>query len=135
MMMMEFQTWIRQKYIEWSKGSKSESQFAVYLGISQASLNAWFNGIRGKPTSPKIVNRLIRVYGDEVYDVLGLDRPGESASFESLPTDFRRRLAEADREILRRRADLNLTNPDSPEVLAIASEVFEKYGFKVTIKE
>lgn len=132
---MDFSQWIDDQYIIWSKGRKSETQFAQWLGISQATFNAWKRKARGAPRSQALIKKLADKLGPEVYDVLGLVRPEASTAYESFPADFRRRLADADRELLRRRAELGLTNPDSPEVLAIAMEVFEKYGFKVTVKE
>ena len=131
---MEFSDWINAKFMDWcGKRRRTVTEFADYLGVKQPSVSKWMK--KGGPT-PDMAStlKLAARFGPEVYDVLGLVRPDEEIPFESLPTDFRRRLAEADAEILQRRHDLNLTNPDSPEVLAIAIEVFEKYGFKVTTK-
>jgi transcriptional regulator with XRE-family HTH domain len=128
---MEFQKWIKQKYSEWSNGSKSESQFAVYLGISQASLNAWFNGIRGKPTSSKIINRLINIYGDEVYDVLGLNR-STPVPIESLPDDVRAQLVSALKEIKARSEQQQIEDPNSSAGRALVRQVFAEHGLKIT---
>lgn len=136
MSLMEFSDWINAKFIEWcGKKRRTITEFAQYLGVGQPSLSKWMNK-KGVMPDPKSITKLAEKIGPEVYDVLGLVRPGESSiPFDSLPTDFRRRLADADRELLRRRAERNITNPDSPEAVALAREVFEQYGFTVTIIE
>lgn len=129
---MEFSEWINAKFMEWcGTQRRTISEFADYLGVKQPSVSKWMK--KGGPVPDmSSVLKIASKLGPEVYDVVGINRPGHENPFDSLPAGFRRRLAEADREILRRRAQLNITNPDSPEAIALAKEVFEQYGFKVT---
>lgn len=73
--MEAFQAWIQEKYRKWSRGQKTEIQFAAYLGISASTWKAWMKGTRSSVRSKPIIHRLVRLYGDEVYDVLGLPSP------------------------------------------------------------
>jgi hypothetical protein len=75
---MDFHTWLEQKYDEWSNGGKkSVNQFALYLEISQPTVNAWITHSRGAPKSRTIINKLLVQYGDEkeTYDAIGIPHP------------------------------------------------------------
>jgi SOS regulatory protein LexA len=75
---MDFHDWIYSKYRLWSQdGQKSETQFAVWLGVSQALVNAWFNRSRNKPRTKEIVNKLFEKFGNdpEIYAALDLSNP------------------------------------------------------------
>jgi hypothetical protein len=133
MIKMEFYDWFDEKYFDWSgDGKKSENQFAVFLKISQATVNAWRNRSRGKPTSKKIINRLTEVYGDSdprVYEILGVDRPQDE--FSQFPGTLGERFRAAAEEI---ESMLNSGKfaPGSPEHEAAAREIFSRHGFELT---
>ena len=72
---MEFKEFIEKKYVEWTAAQgkrKTVADFAAYLGISQPLLSMWMNGSK-KPGTQNI-KLLYEIYGDEVFDALGLDR-------------------------------------------------------------
>ncbi len=124
---MDFYDWIKKKYSDWSGGKKSENQFAVYIGISQATLNAWMNKTRGIPTSKKIINKLVERYGDEVYDVLGLTRPDIRDLLIEMrfPIDFVDALIETRNEYTRELESKGITT-DTPEARRIVNEALAK---------
>lgn len=124
---MDFYEWIKTKYADWSGGKKSENQFALYLGISQATLNAWMNKTRGIPTSKKIINKLVERYGDEVYDVLGLTRPDIRDLLIEMrfPIDFVDALIETRNEYTRELESKGITT-DTPEARRIVNEALAK---------
>jgi transcriptional regulator with XRE-family HTH domain len=136
MKQMEFKDWIAQKYREWSRGKKSETQFAIYLGVSQATMNAWINGSRGLPKSAKIIRSLADKLGPEIYEIIGLQRPPE-------PPDLRDQLIEAGfpsnfvDELLRTREAYTLEleskgiKTDSPEAKQIVNEALSKLAAKL----
>lgn len=73
---MTFHDWFERKYHEWRGDTrKSMSQFAAYLGVSQATVSAWLNGTRRQPNTPKMAATLAAKLGPEIYDLLGRTRP------------------------------------------------------------
>lgn len=52
---------------------KSQSDFAAWIGISQANINRYINGVQ-MPSTPKII-KIAEKLGPEIYDVLDLQRP------------------------------------------------------------
>jgi transcriptional regulator with XRE-family HTH domain len=74
---MGFSNWLDQKYMEWMadrpRSSRSQTEFAEYLGISQSLLNKYLTGKRVPTvqTADKLAARL----GPEIYDLLGFSRP------------------------------------------------------------
>lgn len=74
---MDFAAWITRKFVEWQaeQGTrKTLNDFAAYLGVSRPLLNMWMNGTKPRP-GPENIRVLAEVYGDEIYDVLGMPRP------------------------------------------------------------
>ena len=75
----KFNPWIVHVYKEWSANKlgqeASEAAFGRWLGrISQRVISSWLHD--GKvPTKWSHVNALIRHYGDEAREVLGIDTP------------------------------------------------------------
>lgn len=87
MCMMNFFDWIRRKYFEWSNGGqRSENEYALWLGVSQPTVNSWMRKTRGQPRSKEVIAALHSKYGDEVYDVLGL--PRAPSLFDDMPDGF-----------------------------------------------
>lgn len=67
--------------------------------------------------------------GPEIYDVLGLRRPGLVDLPADLPPEFRALLVAATRELADTLAE-NKINPASPQGEALAESIMEKHGFK-----
>jgi predicted transcriptional regulator len=66
----EWSQWINRKYVEWRGDSRATvSEFAAYLGVSQATVSAWINGTRGAPASKKIIASVGEKY-PEVYEIV-----------------------------------------------------------------
>lgn len=71
-----FPAWIDRQFVLWQakEGERKTIQdFAAYLGISRPLLNMWMNGNRRPGTEN--IKILEEVFGQEVYDALGLPRP------------------------------------------------------------
>jgi len=66
----EWSTWVNKKYVQWrGDGRATVSEFAAFLGVSQATVSAWINGTRGVPTSQKIIAAVGKRF-PEVYDIV-----------------------------------------------------------------
>lgn len=74
---VKFSGWITQKYVEWRGDAigneRSITDFARMIGVTQQLMNTWMSG--ATPKSLKSIQALVLIFGDEVYDVLGLERP------------------------------------------------------------
>jgi len=126
---MDWYDFIKQKYDVWSdNGKRSENQFAVWLGISQSTVNGWLTKAKGAPDTQRIVSKLAAKY-PEVYEVLGLEPPEDSLS--GYPPRIRRLLKRANAEINLELKQRGLTS-DSPEGEALTISIMERYGFKLT---
>ena len=128
MCLVDFYQWINEKYIEWANGRKSETQFAQWLGISQATFNAWQRKARGVPKSQVLIEKIASKLGPEIYDILGIERPDfNSVSLDSLPSDIRTELESTLREMKERSERQYIADPNSPEARALAIELFGKF--------
>jgi DNA-binding XRE family transcriptional regulator len=129
---MEFGDWLTKKYTAWRGDAigndRSIIEFGKFIGVDKTSLTLWMRGKR-KPTLESAI-KIAEIY-PEVYDVLGLPRPGKSVSYESLPSDIRTRFESASDEFNRLSIERHITNPDTPEAHALAREVFSRYGFTI----
>lgn len=73
---------LTQKYLTWQAeiGEKRTiEEFAMFIGISRPLLNMWMNGKR-KPSEQKI-KILSALFGDDVYDALGKERPDPDLTY------------------------------------------------------
>lgn len=67
---------MQSKFIEYRKQNgfmKSQTEFAGWIGISQANMNRYINGMQC-PSMPNVIV-LAEKLGPEIYDVLDLQRP------------------------------------------------------------
>ena len=95
-----FPQWINRKFVEWQAAQgkrKTVEEFAIYLGISRPLLNMWMNG--NKKPGRENINLLSEVFGNEIFDVLGLPRPNPylqrvNRVWEFLPESIQQRIAE-----------------------------------------
>jgi len=95
-----FPQWINRKFVEWqaSQGKrKTVEEFAIYLGVSRPLLNMWMNG--NKKPGRENINLMAEVFGNEIYDVLGLPRPNPylqrvNRLWEFLPEAIQKKIAE-----------------------------------------
>lgn len=74
-MSKEFEDFLQNAYLEYARKRgrmTSAAEWAKYLGVSNASLSTWMNGIR-EPTG-KNIHRLSDKLGPRVYDILGQPR-------------------------------------------------------------
>lgn len=79
---MEFSHFLEMKYLEWQQKQgqrKTIEEFAQFLGVSQAAVSFWMNGKR-TPTAES-VRLLADIFGPEVYDTLGLERPDPDLAY------------------------------------------------------
>lgn len=97
---MTFPEFLEKKYLEWQlkeEGRKTIVQFAAYIGVSQPILSMWLSG-KKRPGVDNI-KLLAEIFGDEVYDSLGLPRPNPylqrvNRVWEFLPEAIQKRIAE-----------------------------------------
>lgn len=136
---MEFSDWITQKFITWRGerygNSASVAEFAKQFGASHQLVLGWMKKGGKKPKHAKYINALVTVYGKEVYDVLGLDRPvleftPDSIPLASLPPAVRKRFQAAFAQYEAALAQRGLTSA-SPEAPAILIKVFAEHGLNI----
>lgn len=99
--LLGFNMWIQLMYLDWQsqikKGRASLDEFADYIGYSRSLVSMWMAGKR-LPTDEGI-NRLSELFGDDVYEVLGKERPNPYLKklvkiWENIPPDQQQKLAE-----------------------------------------
>jgi len=96
-------------------------------------MSSWMKKGGKTPRNQQSIVKLVKAFGPEVYDVLGLPRPGpgEDSDLSNLPADIRRRLRAAAREVNRVMEQRGL-NGDDPEAEKVTIEIFEQHGFIYT---
>ena len=120
-----FVNWLQDKYVLWRGSSRASlTAYAEYLDLSPQLLSNWWNGRLTRRPDPRSYNKLVKVYGTEVYEVLGLTLPGISVSNSE---DF----FAATKELMKTAKSRGL-DPESPAFEDLFSEVFAKHGIKVT---
>jgi transcriptional regulator with XRE-family HTH domain len=100
MLQMTFPDFLETKYLEWQlkeMGRKTIVQFAAYIGVSQPILSMWMSG-KKRPGIDNI-KLLAEIFGDEVYDALGLPRPNPylqkvNRLWEFIPEEIQKRFSE-----------------------------------------
>lgn len=89
---MDFSDWITRKYIEWRGDAigqeRSITKFAEMLEVPQSLMTQWLKKGGKVPTSQKYTSILIRHFGVEAYDILGIPRPSQEDVLSGLPSDF-----------------------------------------------
>ncbi len=98
-----FRQFIEMKFLEWQQklGSrKTVKQFAEYIGVGQTTVSGWWND--GHEPQGETVTKLAKLFGVEVYDVLGLPRPEENLIYLQGIWD---RLSERERRAIREQAE------------------------------
>lgn len=74
---MNFPQLLESKYLEWRQSEgvkKNETEFAQWLGFQKSTLSTWWRG-KSTPNDERILRKLAKKLGPEVYDSLGLARP------------------------------------------------------------
>jgi transcriptional regulator with XRE-family HTH domain len=98
--MTEFSEWITRKFVEWQATQgrrKTIEEFANFIGVSRPLINMWMNANQ-KPGKENI-KLLAEIFGVEVYDSLGMERPNpylERANrlWEFIPEERQKQIAE-----------------------------------------
>jgi len=99
--LLGFNMWIQIMYLDWQsnvvRGRASLDEFADYIGYSRSLVSMWMSGKR-LPTEEGI-KRLAELFGDEIYDVLGIPRPNPflqklNRIWENIPPDKQQQLVE-----------------------------------------
>lgn len=133
-----FRDFIRIKFAEWRGiGRESLADFADYLGISQQVLSNWYNGKLKRTPDVGTYNLLIKKYGSEVYDVLGIPNP-ESSAFKEMVKDLKE-LSAAIKSIRENNGTETASPEDIERINSILSNFSSKYqeidGFLEVKKE
>ena len=80
--MKEFKRFLELRFLDWQKesgGRRTVEEFAKYIGVGKSTLSMWWNGER-VPQGENI-HKLSLIFGLEVYDALGLERPDEGLHY------------------------------------------------------
>lgn len=122
---IKFRDFIRRKFAEWRGDSLSSlTDFADYIGVSQAVVSKWYNGKLKQGPDPATYKKLVARFGDEVYHAVGLGPPEDPR--DQLPpglrSDLDAAITEASSIILSRGIE-----PGTDEAFEVAKEVFSKY--------
>lgn len=135
--MASLKDWLNQKFIDWEKtqkGRQSYYAFARYLEVSQSGLQGWMIG-DGAPDGDDL-EALAQKLGPEVYEILGVPRPGlssqgEALPLDGLPADIRQGLMDAVIEFDQAVKQYRL-RPESPQSRQAALAILAKHGFRYT---
>lgn len=134
--MMEFSEWITKKYLEW-RGDKigndgSLAEYGKMFNATHQVISLWMNKEKGiKPRSHKYIHALAAIYGDEVYDVLGLERVESALPIDRIPPDTRERLGRAIKEIADTLASMQI-DPSSEQASRLSDEIMARHGWTRT---
>lgn len=111
--------------------TRSITDFADYVGVKQPVMSSWMKKGGKIPRSQGSITKLVRAFGPEVYDILGLPRPGSSEDLDLslLPDDMRRRLKAATRETSRVLEERGLYGAEAENETI---RIFEQFGFRYT---
>ena len=122
----KFSEYIKKKFFEWrGKTEKNWSDFALYVNVSQQTMNSWKQGNLKKVPDHENLDKLVRIFGEEVYHAVNIPRP-----LDQLPPELRSMLESALLEIGKSYESAGVS-PDSPEGLALASAILNKHGFLI----
>lgn len=99
-MTFTFPEFLEQKFLEWQMKNgerKNLYQFASYVGVSHGTMSFWINGVK-KPNGDN-VERLVTLFGNEIYDVLELPRPNPylqklNRLWEFIPEEIQKKFSE-----------------------------------------
>jgi hypothetical protein len=136
---MEFSDWITQKYVNWRGASigndKSISEFARQIGVKQSIMAQWMKAGGKIPRDHRIINLLVSYFGNEIYDVLGLDKPRSEIDdlLALVPDDLRSLVKEVRAEYISELVAKGIES-DTPEARQIVKDAFDKRGLKVIMK-
>ena len=129
---MDFSDWITRKYIEWRGdaigNTRTITEFAEWIGVSQQLMSGWMKRGGRVPRHQQTISKLAGRFGEEVYDVLGLERPDVPIPLDQLPASVRERLEAAIREINAVFVERDI-EADSPEAIRVTIEIMDRYGF------
>ena len=100
MNMTAFSKWLEARFLEWQSKSgerQTVGSFADYLDVSRPLVSMWMNARR----TPSAENQkiLARYFGNEVYDVLNVERPDPNLEkiqslWGKLPAEAQQKIAE-----------------------------------------
>jgi len=139
---VDFSEWITQKYIEWRDKKTgrpaSIAEFAKLFGASQQLMSNWMKKGGMIPKHKRFIDALVKLYGNEVYEVLDLPRPeGEPRAAllaAGFPVDFIDDLLTAREEYTAELVSKGIET-DSPEARSIIKEVFARHGIQLAETE
>jgi hypothetical protein len=93
---MIFNDWINTKFIEWRGNTRNTvTGFAKYIRVSQQVMSIGMNPNGKVPKGPKSISSLVALFGNEVYEVLGLPIHESDSLLEGLPKEVRASLTPA----------------------------------------
>jgi hypothetical protein len=115
----------------------SLSAFARHLDLLPQTVSNWdLAKIKDRPGEDQYM-KLVREFGNEVYEALDLPIPSSTGLYELsffVPESLHRAVEEAREEYTAELASKGLDD-DSPEAREIVIKAFTKRGLKVTVSE
>ena len=107
---MDFHEWINKKFVEWRgpltlREGGSQEKFAEWIGVSPQLMTQWLKRNGRLPTYKRTVDKLVRRFGPEVYEILKIPAPPEfiqklEAVYDELTPDQRQALKNKIADIL-----------------------------------
>jgi hypothetical protein len=102
--------WLNIKYLDWQRqfGRKPVTDFSVWLGLENATVNHWLNGARSRPSAEHIDVLAYKLGDLTVYELVGYPTPDPlllrvKMEWDTLPEETRafidRELEKAEEEL------------------------------------
>jgi hypothetical protein len=118
--------YINQKFFDWRGNTrKTISEFADWLEMPQGQLSQYMRKGGRVPTGQTVIERFVRRFGIEVYEILEIPVPRDSTLLLPEPA---RSIAD---EIIKTLLEKNIA-PDDPEAGLLFIEIFKEHGFTLT---
>jgi hypothetical protein len=92
---MVFSDWMTKKFVEWRDSligqDGSMKKFAIFIGVSSQLMQKWTTSIEmggSVPNELATIKKLYAKYGQEVYDVLGIEMGDIGEELDQIPPEY-----------------------------------------------
>lgn len=124
-----FSQYIQDQFFDWrGKSERTWTEFADYIDVTQQTMAAWKNGYLKRVPNQENINKLVKVFGFEIYEILGI--PMTEDPLESLPEPTRSVV-----KMIREEHVKYGVTPGSSESMAIQEKILKQFGFEVIDKK
>ncbi len=116
---------INYSFILWRGDTrKTVAEMAREIGVSQGLLTQWMQRGGRVPRSQESINKLVKYFGDVIYEVLLLPKPGDS--IDTLPEPLRT----ISHRVKASFEEQNIS-PESPEGAKLIDEIMKEFGYRL----